>query len=138
MVPFILSSYLYSLQIFHTPEGMLSSEQGVYVAETVAAKNMKQAKGRFRAYEDQDGLVFYVVSLSIHFVYLYYLKDSLDYFVLIIRTKSTLIILPKEKQLVEKQLLWEGRILGSQPKKLVYYSWDSWIVFCIIISLFCL
>ncbi|ONI05050.1 hypothetical protein PRUPE_6G353600 [Prunus persica] len=40
------------VQIFHTPEGLLSSEQGVYIAETVAAKNMKQAKGRFRMYED--------------------------------------------------------------------------------------
>lgn len=33
---------------------MLSSEQGVYVAEAVATKNMKQAKGRFRMYDDQD------------------------------------------------------------------------------------
>ncbi|KAI9185460.1 hypothetical protein LWI28_007508 [Acer negundo] len=44
------------IQIFRTPEGMLSSEQGVYVAETVVAKNTKQAKGRFRLYEDQDDL----------------------------------------------------------------------------------
>ncbi|KAF7144019.1 hypothetical protein RHSIM_Rhsim05G0170000 [Rhododendron simsii] len=42
------------LQIFHTPEGMLSSEQGVYVAESIASKNMKQAKGRFRVYDDQE------------------------------------------------------------------------------------
>lgn len=42
------------IQIFHTPEGMLSSEQGVYVAESVATKNMRQAKGRFRMYDDQD------------------------------------------------------------------------------------
>ncbi|CAL2249405.1 unnamed protein product [Prunus armeniaca] len=34
------------------PEGLLSSEQGVYIAESVAAKNMKQAKGHFRMYED--------------------------------------------------------------------------------------
>ena len=33
---------------------MLSSEQGVYIAESVANKNMKQAKGRFRVYEDDD------------------------------------------------------------------------------------
>lgn len=44
-------------QIFNTPEGMLSSEQGVYVAESVAAKNTKQAKGRFRMYDDEDDLV---------------------------------------------------------------------------------
>lgn len=44
-------------QIFHTPEGLLSSEQGVYIAESVAAKNMKQAKGRFRMYEDLDDTV---------------------------------------------------------------------------------
>ncbi|XP_062084326.1 protein ILITYHIA [Humulus lupulus] len=42
------------IRIFHTPEGMLSNEQGVYVAESVATKNMKQAKGRFRMYEDED------------------------------------------------------------------------------------
>ncbi|KAM6596352.1 hypothetical protein CsatA_006876 [Cannabis sativa] len=42
------------VRIFHTPEGMLSNEQGVYVAESVATKNMKQAKGRFRMYEDED------------------------------------------------------------------------------------
>ncbi|KAJ4845080.1 hypothetical protein Tsubulata_039395 [Turnera subulata] len=43
------------IQIFCTPDGMLSNEQGVYVAESVASKNTKQAKGRFRMYEDQDG-----------------------------------------------------------------------------------
>ncbi|KAJ1413831.1 Armadillo-type fold [Sesbania bispinosa] len=42
--------------IFNTPEGMLSTEQGVYVAESVAAKNTKQAKGRFRMYDDEDDL----------------------------------------------------------------------------------
>ncbi|WCJ36197.1 eIF-2-alpha kinase activator GCN1 [Euphorbia peplus] len=42
------------VQIFRTPEGMLSSELGVYVAESVAAKNTRQAKGRFRMYEDID------------------------------------------------------------------------------------
>ncbi|KAJ7973575.1 translational activator GCN1 [Quillaja saponaria] len=43
------------IQIFRTPEGMLSSEQGVYVAESFAAKNLKQAKGRFRMYDDENG-----------------------------------------------------------------------------------
>ncbi|KAJ6969327.1 hypothetical protein NC653_037097 [Populus alba x Populus x berolinensis] len=33
---------------------MLSSEQGVYVAESVASKNTRQAKGRFRMYEDHN------------------------------------------------------------------------------------
>ncbi|XP_011002020.1 PREDICTED: translational activator GCN1 [Populus euphratica] len=42
------------IRIFHTPEGMLSSEQGVYVAESVASKNTRQAKGRFRMYEDHS------------------------------------------------------------------------------------
>ncbi|KAJ6858288.1 protein ILITYHIA isoform X2 [Populus alba x Populus x berolinensis] len=42
------------IRIFHTPEGMLSSEQGVYVAESVASKNTRQAKGRFRMYEDHN------------------------------------------------------------------------------------
>lgn len=45
------------MQIFNTPEGQLSSEQGIYVAETVTAKNTKLAKGRFRVYDDPDGLV---------------------------------------------------------------------------------
>uniref|UniRef100_A0A0E0KIC1 TOG domain-containing protein n=1 Tax=Oryza punctata TaxID=4537 RepID=A0A0E0KIC1_ORYPU len=40
--------------ILYTPEGQLSTEQGIYVAEAVASKNTKLAKGRFRAYDDQD------------------------------------------------------------------------------------
>lgn len=44
------------IQVFYTPEGMLSSEQGVYIAEIVAAKNTKQSKGRFRMYGEQDGV----------------------------------------------------------------------------------
>lgn len=44
------------IQVFYTPEGMLSSEQGVYIAEIVAARNTKQSKGRFRMYEEQDGV----------------------------------------------------------------------------------
>ncbi|KAL3370936.1 hypothetical protein AABB24_007783 [Solanum stoloniferum] len=43
------------IQIFQTPEGMLSTEQGVYIAESVATKNTKQPKGRFRLYDDSDG-----------------------------------------------------------------------------------
>ncbi|CAD5191281.1 unnamed protein product [Musa acuminata subsp. malaccensis] len=44
------------IKIFFTLEGQLSSEQGIYVAETVAAKNTKHPKGRFKVYDDQDGL----------------------------------------------------------------------------------
>ncbi|KAJ8616836.1 hypothetical protein MRB53_036208 [Persea americana] len=44
------------IKIFETPEGVLSSEQGVYIAESVSVKNTKQAKGRFRVYDDQDEL----------------------------------------------------------------------------------
>lgn len=36
---------------------MLSTEQGVYVAESVASKNVKQAKGRFRVYDKDDDQV---------------------------------------------------------------------------------
>lgn len=36
----------------------MSTEQGVYIAETVASKNSKLAKGRFRAYDDQDAVIF--------------------------------------------------------------------------------
>lgn len=42
------------IQIFRTPEGTLSVEQGVYVAESVAPKNLKQAKGRFRVYDKDE------------------------------------------------------------------------------------
>ncbi|TVU45340.1 hypothetical protein EJB05_04825 [Eragrostis curvula] len=42
------------IKVFYTPEGQLSTEQGIYVAEAVASKNTKLAKGRFRAYDDQD------------------------------------------------------------------------------------
>ncbi|KAK4397653.1 protein ILITYHIA [Sesamum angolense] len=40
--------------IFRTPEGMLSTEQGVYIAESVVSKNVRQAKGRFRVYGGDD------------------------------------------------------------------------------------
>ncbi|KAG8380391.1 hypothetical protein BUALT_Bualt06G0010500 [Buddleja alternifolia] len=43
------------VQIFRTPEGVLSSEQGVYVAESVVSRNVRQAKGRFRLYDNDDG-----------------------------------------------------------------------------------
>ncbi|KAL8544545.1 hypothetical protein ACS0TY_004932 [Phlomoides rotata] len=42
------------IQIYHTPEGMLSTEQGVYIAESVVSKNVRQAKGRFRVYDNDD------------------------------------------------------------------------------------
>ncbi|XP_047319799.1 protein ILITYHIA [Impatiens glandulifera] len=42
------------IQIFRTPEGTISSEQGVYIAESIASKNVKQAKGRFRVYDDHN------------------------------------------------------------------------------------
>lgn len=58
-------------QIFFTPEGMLSVEQGVYIAETVTSKNMKLARGRFRSYEDQNGSVS---SSSFFHCYLYNFK----------------------------------------------------------------
>ncbi|GFZ14514.1 rho guanyl-nucleotide exchange factor 1 [Actinidia rufa] len=35
-------------------DGVLSSEQGVYIAESVASKNTKQAKGRFRVYDNHE------------------------------------------------------------------------------------
>lgn len=44
------------IQIFRTPEGMLSTEQGVYIAESVASNNLKQAKGRFKTYENNDNM----------------------------------------------------------------------------------
>ncbi|XP_051119851.1 protein ILITYHIA [Andrographis paniculata] len=44
------------IQIFYTPEGMLSTEQGVYIAESVVSKNIRQAKGRFRAYDNDENM----------------------------------------------------------------------------------
>lgn len=44
------------IQIFYTPAGMLSNEQGVYVAESVTSKNIRQAKGRFRMYDETESL----------------------------------------------------------------------------------
>nr|GEV72458.1 protein ILITYHIA [Tanacetum cinerariifolium] len=46
----------YDIQIFNTPEGTLSTEIGVYIAEFVASNNMKQAKGRFKAYDNNDSM----------------------------------------------------------------------------------
>lgn len=54
-------------QIFFTPEGQLSSEQGVYVAEAVVAKNTKLPKGRFRLYDDQDSMVSLNLFVSCRF-----------------------------------------------------------------------
>lgn len=51
-------------QIFRTPEGTLSVEQGVYVAESVAPKNLKQAKGRFRVYDKDETPVIICKHLS--------------------------------------------------------------------------
>lgn len=42
------------IKIFNTPPGNLSTEQGVYIAEIVADKNVKLAKGRFKMYEDAE------------------------------------------------------------------------------------
>ncbi|KAM0941961.1 putative armadillo-like helical, translational activator Gcn1, TOG domain-containing protein [Dioscorea sansibarensis] len=52
------------IKIFYTPEGQLSSEQGVYVAEAVVAKNTRLPKGRFRLYDDQDSTDGITSSLS--------------------------------------------------------------------------
>lgn len=44
----------HDIKIFNTPPGTLSTEQGVYIAEVVADKNVKHAKGRFKMYDDGD------------------------------------------------------------------------------------
>lgn len=61
---------------------MLSSEQGVYIAETIAAKNTKQSKGRFRMYEEQDGMVllykYLVFSSFLHlFAFFFFLFNMI-------------------------------------------------------------
>ena len=35
-----------------TPEGQLASDKGVYVAEVVRDKNVRQARGRMKMYDD--------------------------------------------------------------------------------------
>lgn len=64
-------------QIFHTPEGMLSSEQGVYVAESVASKNTRQAKGRFRMYEDHNDTVVNIPFHSFTFLLPFHVKQEI-------------------------------------------------------------
>ncbi|KAK1290119.1 hypothetical protein QJS10_CPB18g01878 [Acorus calamus] len=53
------------IKIFNTPEGVLSSEHGVYVAESVASRNTKLSKGRFRLYDDQDDADNFTSSLPV-------------------------------------------------------------------------
>lgn len=43
----------------------MSTEQGVYVAEAVASKNTKLAKGRFRAYDGPDAVILVLYFLKI-------------------------------------------------------------------------
>jgi hypothetical protein len=40
--------------IFNTLEGVLSTEQGVYIAEVVMDRNVKGARGRFKMYDDDE------------------------------------------------------------------------------------
>lgn len=133
----ILVLYLSSFfQIFHTPEGMLSSERGVYVAETVAAKNTKQAKGRFRVYEDQDGMVLLCVSsilFSSSFIFLWHGFELAVYddFVPAPRTIAALIILQRGTRLVEKWLVWGKRILGNRQRNLACYLSICHSIICI-------
>eukprot|EP00898_Chlorokybus_atmophyticus_P007528 jgi/Chlat1/7777/Chrsp66S07244 len=42
------------LDVFNTPAGQLANEKGVYVAEIVANRNVRRAKGRFKLYEDYE------------------------------------------------------------------------------------
>lgn len=55
---------LYSYQIFNTEEGVLSSELGVYRAETVTDKNVRGARGRFKMYGDDEVYLLSLRSLS--------------------------------------------------------------------------
>jgi hypothetical protein len=45
------------IKIFNTEEGVLSSELGVYRAETVTDKNVRGARGRFKMYGDDEEVV---------------------------------------------------------------------------------
>ncbi|MCO5572014.1 hypothetical protein L7F22_025765 [Adiantum nelumboides] len=42
------------IKIYKTEPGTLSIEQGVYIAEVITDKNVKQARGRFKMYEDDE------------------------------------------------------------------------------------
>ncbi|CAH1422894.1 unnamed protein product [Lactuca virosa] len=52
------------IQIFRTPDGMLSTEQGIYITESVASNNLKQAKGRIKTYENNDNMVMTITSYN--------------------------------------------------------------------------
>lgn len=56
---------------------MLSSEQGVYVAESVASKNTRQAKGRFRMYEDHNDTVVIIHFHSFTFLLPFHVKQEI-------------------------------------------------------------
>ena len=43
------------MQIYNTPEGVLSSEEGVYVAALVRDKNVRLARGRMKMYDEEEG-----------------------------------------------------------------------------------
>jgi hypothetical protein len=49
-----ICEYLQIGQIFNTLEGVLSTEQGVYIAEVVMDRNVKGARGRFKMYDDDE------------------------------------------------------------------------------------
>lgn len=68
---FIISTF----QIFFTPEDCLSSDYGVYVAETVATKNTKLAKSRFRLYDDDES-VKHTLNIFSKFLYKYILSQN--------------------------------------------------------------
>ena len=42
------------MQIYNTPDGVLSSEEGVYVAALVRDKNVRLARGRMKMYDDDE------------------------------------------------------------------------------------
>eukprot|EP00850_Spirogloea_muscicola_P017739 SM000155S01668 [mRNA] locus=s155:261471:283828:+ [translate_table: standard] len=44
----------YDLLVYNTPEGTLSSDTGIYVAEVRQDRNIRQARGRFRMYDSVD------------------------------------------------------------------------------------
>lgn len=52
---------------------MLSTEQGVYIAELVTGNNQKQAKGRFRVYDNDNGSV----NVDIFFIFSVFLFSLL-------------------------------------------------------------
>lgn len=101
---------------------MLSTEQGVYVAESVVSKNVKQAKGRFRLYDTDDSMVIPCEFIAEMHKGILFLILTIGYGfrtkMVLINQLSTQIILQEEMHSVERFLVVVKKILQDRQKNL--------------------